>query len=404
MAEKRLLEGIKVLDISHQYAGGMAAALLADYGAEVVQVESPRGGPMRSMLPAKEGESMWWKMAHRGKKCVSLNLNSDEGREMFMKMAKQFDVVTENFRPGTLEKWGIGPDDMENAGCNLVLMRISGFGQTGANSQRAGYGTIGEAMCGLAYQTGEPDGLPMFTSVTLADSLTGTMGALGILAALLSRKMNGGSGVEVVDCALVEAMIRVVAPTQIPVYDQLGIVAERIGNYLGSHGTLRNLWKTKDDRYYVSTAIGGPVVRRVMEAIGADDLCEEIDKGIDKDGEKWKAFLDICDERIRNWALTKDCDEIEAIYTDAGLSFQTLYNAKDISEDKNFIERGTIVRVPDEHFDSVLMPGVIPKFSKHENTIANTGKNKGEDNGSVYRQYLGLGADDLKQLSAKGII
>ncbi|MDE3074049.1 MAG: CoA transferase, partial [Chloroflexota bacterium] len=224
------LVGLRVLDLSHQYSGALTACLLADLGAEVIAVEHPGGSPIRTMLPKKDGESLWWKVLQRGKKAITLNLSTERGRELMLRLARRSEVMVENFRPGTLERWRIGPKDLEAEGVSLILLRTSGFGQTGPDSGRPGFGTVAEAMSGFAYLNGFPDGPPVFPSVSLADGVAATFGAFGLMAALCARlRGQDGTGVQVVDVALFEGLFRLV-PTQVQGYDLLGYVPKRPGN------------------------------------------------------------------------------------------------------------------------------------------------------------------------------
>ncbi len=237
-SRKPILSGLRVLDISHQYAAGNACAILADLGAEVLQVEDPDGNPLRAMMPRKGSHSMWWKVSQRGKKHITLSLSTPRGREILLRLAKDYDVLVENFRPGTLEKWGLGPADLEKAGLNLTMVRISGFGQTGPYSPRPGFGTVAEAMSGFAHMNGYPDGPPTFPSTTLADGVASLWGVIGAVTSLYANlRDDTNKGVEVVDVALFEGLFRIV-PTQIPTYQQNGVVQTRPGNYLGDHGAL----------------------------------------------------------------------------------------------------------------------------------------------------------------------
>jgi crotonobetainyl-CoA:carnitine CoA-transferase CaiB-like acyl-CoA transferase len=402
--KNRLLAGVKVLDISHQYAGALAAAYLADMGADVLQVENPKGSPLRSMLPRKDGQSVWWKVAMRGKKCVSLNLNHEKGRELFLEIAKKHEVIIENFRPGTLEKWGLGPADLEAEGVNAVLLRISGFGQTGPYSSRAGYGSVAEAMSGFAYLTGEPDGDPVFTAATLADSVTGTFGAMGILAVLVNRARSGVKGVEVVDCALAEAMLRLHTPSMLPLYSLFGTIKGRVGNCLVPHGTLRDVYKSKDGVYFTQSSIGDAVVRRLTVAIGAQDLVDKIDAGAANDPKEWEAFLFECNARIKEWAGNTPYAEISKRLEEESIAYQTIYNAKDIVEDPQYREREDVVTVPDAQLGGIMMPGVVPKFSKHEHKVSHAGLDIGTNNHEVYREFFGFDDGQIEALKEEGVM
>jgi crotonobetainyl-CoA:carnitine CoA-transferase CaiB-like acyl-CoA transferase len=398
-----VLAGVKVLDLSHQYSGALAACLLADLGADVVAVEHPAGSPMRTMLPKKDGESLWWKVVARGKRVITLNLSAPEGAEIATRLAQQADVLIENFRPGTLERWGLGPKQLSERCERLVMLRISGFGQTGPMRDRPGFGTAAEAMSGFAHLNGEPDGSPIFPSTTLADGVAGTFGALGALALLVSQLRDPKPGVRVVDTALFEALFRLI-PVHIAQYDQLGVAPKRPGNFLGSHGVLRNLYRTSDDVYFAVSAIGEKPIRRILDAAGAAELSEGVVAAIETGASGFEDFLTRADAAVGAWAATEPWANVMARLSDTGAVFQRVYDAADIVEEPAYLERGTIVSVPDTKLGPVRMQGVVPKFPGHAHHISHAGPSRGEHNAGVYGQALGFGADDLERLRERGII
>ena len=400
-----LLRGLRVLDIAHQYSGAHAASLLGDLGAEVLSIEHPKGSPIRTMLPKKDGQSMWWKVVQRGKKNITLNLSSPRGKEIFLSLAKKHDVLVENFRPGTLERWGIGPEDLERAGANLAMLRISGFGQTGPMRTQPGFGVIAEAMSGFAHLNGFPDGPPVFPSTTLGDGVASVFGAFGVMAALFDKLRGGGKGVQVVDVALFEAMFRII-PTQVAAYDQLQKVPVRPGNFLGAHGSLRNVYRSKDDRYFCVGAVGYAAVRRILVGASADELVRRIDTGImdNKDMSAIFAFLTECDTYLAQWALQRPYVELAKAMAESGAVHGPIYDVSDIVKNEHYKARDDLIRVEDNDFGSVLMQGVVPKFAGREHKVAHTGRPRGADNATVYSELLGISEDALKQLQSEGVI
>jgi formyl-CoA transferase len=401
-----VLDGLRVLDLSHQYSGALSAALMADLGAEVVAVEHPRRSPIRTMLPKKDGESLWWKVIERGKRVITLDLSTPRGQQLVTELARGFDVIVENFRPGTLEKWNLGPSDLERAGVDAVMLRISGFGQTGPDRELPGFGTIAEATSGFAHLNGEPDGPPTFPSTTLADGVAAVFGAMGVLAAAWNRAKRPGreACVEVVDVALFEGLFRLI-PTQVPALHQLGIVQSRPGNLLTSHGVLRNLYSSGDGNYFAVSAVGSTAIKRILVAAGADDLITEVDADVmERDPGTVEHFLDRCNAAIEEWARTRDYTEIAARLQESDAVYRNVYSAKDILEDPQYAARDDLIMVPDGDLGDIMMAGVIPKFPGRRHVVAHAGPPRGAHNEEILRDLLGLDDDEIKKLRIDGVI
>lgn len=399
-----ILTGLRVLDLSHQYSGALSASLLADLGASVIAVEHPTKTSIRTMLPRKGEQSMWWSVIQRGKRVITLDINTERGREIAIQLAREADVICENFRPGTLEKWGLGPADLEAAGVNAVMLRISGFGQTGPESGRPGFGTIAEAISGFAHLNGEPDGPPTFPSTTLADGVAATFGAFGIMAALWGKARNGpASGVEVVDMALYEGLFRII-PTQIASYHQFGTAPQRPGNKLTSHGVLRNLFRSADGKWFVVSAVGPVAIRRILAAAEAVPQMARVDAGVMmSDPAAVVEFLDECDELLHRWAAEWDWATLSKRLAAADAVHQQVFSAEDIVNDPQFQAREDLIEVPDDVLGSVLMQGVVPKFPTRAHTVDRAGPARGADNESVFAE-LGLDEATIAALRADGVI
>lgn len=405
-AEAAVLQGLRILDLSHQYSGALAAGLMADLGADVVAVEHPRRSPIRTMLPKKDGRSLWWKAIERGKRVIALDLSTPRGREIVIDLARQFDVIVENFRPGTLEKWNLGPRDLEEAGVSAVMLRISGFGQTGPYRELPGFGTIAEATSGFAHLNGEPDGPPVFPSTTLADGVAAVFGAMGVLAASWSRERHPSEGahVEVVDMALFEGLFRLI-PTQIPALDQLGVVQHRPGNLLTSHGVLRNLYRSRDGQFFCVSAVGSTAIRRILVAAGAVDLIREVDGEVmEKDPDVVQGFLDACNEAIEIWAADHEYEELARRLQESDAVYRNVYSSEDIVKDPQYMAREDLIKVSDSELGEILMAGVIPKFPARRHHVSHAGPPHGAHTEEVLRDLLGLGSAEIDELRSEGVV
>lgn len=399
-----VLSGVKVLDLSQHYSGALAACLLADLGADVVAVEHPKGSPMRTMLPRKDGESLWWKVTARGKRVITLDLSKHEGAEIALQLAQKVDVLIENFRPGTLERWGLGPEQLGERCDSLVMLRISGFGQTGPMRDRPGFGTAAEAMSGFAHLNGHPDESPMFPSTTLADGVAGTFGALGVVSLLLNLLRDPKPGVHVVDTALFETLFRII-PVHIAQYDQLGVAPKRPGNFLGSHGVLRNLYRTADEVYFAVSAIGDRTMRRILDAAGAGDLSQQVAEVIAaSDAEAFEAFLIRADAAVGEWAAGETWEKVAERLGESGAVFQRVYDAADIIEDPVYLAREDIVAVPDEKLGPIRMQGIVPKFPGRAHRVKHAGPARGRHNAEVYHELLDFDTEQIDRLRQHGVI
>lgn len=393
------LVGLKVVDAGNMIAGPLAATQLADFGASVIKIELPgEGDSMRHWAPLKDGQSLWWKVIGRNKKMITLALSKPEGQEILKDLIQDTDILIENFRPGTFERWGLGYETLSKINPRLVMVRVSGFGQTGPYAHRGGYGTIAEAFSGIPSFTGFPDRPPTLPGFPLADSVASTFAAMSAMFAIYRRDHGGGRG-QVIDVSLYEPIFRL-AESQVIGFDQLGIVKQRQGNRLAEDSP-RNTYQTRDGRWIGISASSQRTFERLASAMGMDHLIND------------PRFIDnasrcandvVLDETIAAWFIRRDCSEIMAIFEAAGVVAGPVLDIRDIVADPHYQARQNIVDVPDHDFGSVRMQGVVPRFYDTPGAVRHTGRPLGADNQQVYGDVLGLDPARLEELRKKGVI
>jgi crotonobetainyl-CoA:carnitine CoA-transferase CaiB-like acyl-CoA transferase len=392
------LSGLRVIDAGTMIAGPFAATLLGDYGADVIKIEKPNvGDPMRHWTPIKDGRSLWWKVTARNKRLITLDLSKPSGREVFLSLAALADVIVENFRPGTLERWGLGFDVLSKLNPGLILVRVSGFGQTGPYRERPGYGTVADAFSGIPAFTGFPDRPPTLPAFPLADTLAGSFGVIGALAALHERKSSGKG--EEVDVSLVEPLFRL-AESQVIAYDQLGLVKKRVGNRL-EEDSPRNAYPTSDDEWIALSASSDRTFERLAAAIGNPEL--PLDPRFATNPDRI-ANADELDAIVGDWIAVRTAEEVLRVFNEFDVVVGRIYDIEDIFQDPHFAARGAIAEVEDEHFGTVRMPGVVPRFVRNPCEVRRSGGSPGEDNDFVYRRLLGLTDDEVERLRAEDAI
>lgn len=392
------LAGLRVIDAGNMIAGPLAATQLADFGAEVIKLELPGiGDSMRHWTPMKEGHSLWWKVIGRNKKLATLSLSKPRGRELFLQLVKDTDIVIENFRPGTFERWGLGYDELRKVNPNVVMVRVSGFGQSGPYAQRGGYGTIAEAFSGIPSFTGLPDGPPTLPGFPLADSVASTFAAMSAMFAIYNRDRGGGG--QVIDVSLYEPLFRLVE-SQVIGFDQLGIVKERLGNRLAEDSP-RNTYLTRDGRWIGISASSQRTFERLAAAIGMPELITD-PRFVDNSSrcEHDKAL----DEIIATWFRHRDCADIMALFEKAEVVAGPVLDIRDIVKDPQYQARENIISVPDDDFGSVRMQGVVPKFERTPGQVRHSGRQLGADNRHIFLDLLGLPESEFDALVAEGVI
>jgi len=393
------LQGVKVLELGQAIAGPFASAFLAWFGAEVIKVEPPgTGDPLRNWRVVRDGTSLWWYSMARNKKCVTLNLRVPEGQRIAGELAKRVDVVLENFRPGTLEKWGLGFKDLKKANPKLIMARISGYGQTGPNAQMPGFAAVAEAFGGLRYVTGEPDRPPVRPNLSLGDSVAGLHAALGILMALYQRDAKGGDGQEI-DVALYECVLNLMEGT-ISEYDGAGVKREREGMRLTGivpSGT----YPCRDGAHIVIGANGDSIFRRLMAAMGRQDLGND-SRLAQNDGRS--RHVDEIDAAICEWSRRHSAAEAIRILESAEVPAGPIYSAADMLRDEHYRQRGVYEEAQLPDGKAVKLPTLAPKMSDTPGGLRWIGPPLGAHNNEVYRDWLGLPATELERLASEGVI
>jgi crotonobetainyl-CoA:carnitine CoA-transferase CaiB-like acyl-CoA transferase len=389
------LSGLRVLDVSTVYAGPLTCQLLGDYGAEVIKVEHPRGDSMRGHGRDKDGIPLWWKMVSRNKRCIALYLGDPDGAEVFRKLVATADVVVESFRPGTFERWGLGYDDLKEINPRLVLVRISGFGQTGPYRERAGFGTLAEAMSGFAAITGEPDGPPTLPPFGLADGIAGVTGAVATMMALYHRDARGGEGQEI-DLAILEPLVTVLGPQPI-VYDQLGEVQQRMGNRSVNNAP-RNTYRTSDDKWVAVSTSANSIAERVLRLVGRPEL---IDEPWFATGAGRAQHAELLDGIVSAWVGERRREEVLDAFTEAGAAIAPVYDVADLMADPHVVARETITSVDDEELGPVRMQNVPFRLSATPGEIRFAGRPLGADTDAILGEELGLDVADLRE---RGIV
>lgn len=393
------LEGLRVIDASTILAGPLCCQILGDYGADVIKVEHPTAGDsMRGHGRNKDGAPLWWKEIGRNKRTIGLNLGQPDGAEVFRRLAARADVVVENFRPGTLERWGLGPDVLHEINPGLVLVRLTGFGQTGPYAARAGFGTLAEAMSGFAHLTGEADGPPTLPAFGLADSICGIAASSAALMALWHRQVHGGDG-QVIDLSILEPIMTAVGPSP-TVYDQLGEVESRHGNR-STNNAPRNTYRTADGSWVAVSTSAQRIAERVLALVGHPEV---IDEPWFASGRGRAEHAEELDGLVGDWIAVRTRAEVIEAFTEAGAAIAPVYDAKDLVEDPHVQATQMLTRVPDPDLGSVLMHNVMWRMSQTPGQIRFTGRALGADTDDVLTGELGYTAEQVEQLRQREVV
>lgn len=393
------LEGLRVIDAATLFAGPVVGCFMGDFGADVIKIEHPRGDGLRSMGWHKDGVSLWWALVSRNKRCITLKLSTPKGQELLKRLVKDADVLIENFRPGTLERWNLGPEVLHELNPRLVLVRTTGFGQTGPYSARPGFGTLAESISGFAHINGWPDGPPTLPPFALGDGIAALTGTCAAMFALWWREHGGEGRGQVIDLSIYEPLFWMLGP-QALVYDQLGLVQGRTGNR-APFTAPRNAFRSKDGRWLGLSGSAQSIAERVMRIIGREDLIEE----------PWFAdhtgrleHADELDEAIGLWIGARTAMEVMDAFEEMEGAIAPIYSIADIFDDPHYQARETIATVEHPKLGPLRMQNVVPRLSLTPGTIRHPGPELGEHNREIYVGELGLGEAELEELKREEVI
>lgn len=390
------LVGIKVLDLATVIAAPLAATLLADFGAEVLKIELPeKGDHIRYLPPYKNNVPLWSKVVNRNKRGITLDLRTPEGLSIVELLIAEQDVLVENFRPGTLERWGLSTERLFSLNPHLIVLRVTGFGQNGPYSSRPGFARVFEAMSGFAHLCGEAEGAPLFSGYPISDAVAGIYGAFSVCAAVVNREATPGRPGQEIDLSATEAMLRCLDFLAIE-YDQLGTVRKRTGN-LNAYSAPSDVYRTSDDQWISLAVSAPPVFERFAHALERPDLIT--DDRFCNNNARLENRQEI-ESIVRNWFLNRTEREASNILRKHDVSFNRIYSIEDIFEDEHFKARDTIVTVDDSELGPVRMQNVVPRFSRTPGCVWRAGPAQGEHNQEVFETELKIDKDNLSKMKA----
>jgi formyl-CoA transferase len=396
-APRGALAGLKVLELGQLIAGPFAAKTLADFGAEVIKIEPPgTGDPLRKWRLLKDGTSVWWQVQSRNKRSLAVDLRQAEGQDIVRRLAAEADVLIENFRPGAMEGWGLAPDDLLRANPRLVVLRISGYGQTGPYRNRPGFGVVAEAMGGLRHLTAEPGRVPVRVGVSIGDTLAALHGVIGILLALQHRHATGQG--QVIDVALYEAVFNCME-SLLPEYSAFGAVREPAGSALPGIAPT-NAYRCRDGGYALIAGNGDSIFRRLMVLIGRTDLADDPALA---DNAGRVARVEELDRVIGEWTATRTVDEVLAALDSASVPAGRIYTIADIAADPHYAARGMLQQVHLDDGSTVAVPGIVPKLSLTPGSHRRNAPALGRDSDDVLRE-IGLTPQQIQALKDRGIV
>ena len=391
------LDDLKVIDIATLFAGPSAATLFADFGADVLKIEHPtRPDGARTHGKSKDGKGLWWLMLGRNKRTMTLDLSKPSGKEVFLRLVRDADIVVENFRPGTLEKWGLDYETLSAENPGLILVRITGFGQSGPMSRRPAYGTLAEAMSGFAFSTGQPDGPPTLPPLALADNIAGLAATIATLMAVHNRSRTGRG--QVIDLAIIEPILAMLGP-QLLAYDQLGYITHRSGNR-SENNAPRNTYLSADGHWVAISSSSTSIAERVMRLVGRADMIDEpwFGSGVER-----AKRADEIDAAVAEWIRARPMEEVIDEFEKAEAAIAPVYDMSQVIDDPQLNHIGTIASVIDPDLGRVRMQNVLFRMSDTPGAIRHTGRGHGADTGDVLAE-LGYSDEDLERLRSEGAV
>jgi len=391
------LDGIRVIEAATLFAGPLAATHLGDFGADVVKIEHPaRPDASRGHGASKDGIGLWWKTIGRNKRTATLDLSQLDGQRVLLELAQRSDVLIENFRPGTLERWHLAPDRLLEVNPGLIIARVTAFGQHGPYAHRPGFGSIAEAMSGFAAVTGEPDGPPTLPPFGLADGIAAIATAFAITAALRARDESGRG--QVIDLAIIEPMLAMLGG-QITAYDQLGFVQPRLGNRSANNAP-RNVYRSRDGQWLAVSTSSQSIAERVVRLVGRPELTEEPWFATGRGRAEHADELDVA---VGGWIAERDAADVSRAFDDAQAAVGPVYDARGIAADPQFAALGTIATVDDDELGALRMQNVLFRMSQTPGRIRWAGRPHGADTDTVLAE-LGRDADEVARLRAMGVV
>jgi crotonobetainyl-CoA:carnitine CoA-transferase CaiB-like acyl-CoA transferase len=395
----RPLDGIRVIEVGQLLAGPFTGTMLGYYGAEVIKVETPGDGdPIRKWRVMKDGMALWWHSLARNKKCVTANLRTDEGRDLVRQLAEKADVIVENFRPGTMEKWGLGPETLHAANPGLIYARISGYGQTGPYASKPGFASVCEGFGGFRYVNGHPGEAPVRPNLSIGDTLAGMHSVIGILLAIVNRSRDPEGKGQIIDSAIYEAVYNLLEGV-VPEYDGAGVIREPSGSTItGIVPT--NTYRCKDGKFVIIGANGDSIFKRLCTAMGRDDLGEDPRLADNAGRVEHEKELD---EAITAWTETLTADELLNALEEARVPGGPIYSVVDMMDDPQYQARGMFETV-EVNGEELKIPAMVPKLSDTPGRTDWPGPHVGAHNDEIYGSVLGLSQADMAELKARGVI